>query len=469
MAISAATLQTNMMAMNANRMFGINTKSMAKSNEKLSSGYRINRAADDAAGLAISEKLRFQIRGLNRGAENIQDGISLCQVADGALAEVDDLLHRANELAIKSSNGTNTDEDRQYIQEEIDQIVNEIDRIGAATTFNDVHIFDRGEIENKIGKITQLVSSPSAEAGRLAEAKFVSSYYYPSASIDFGSINSSNLNKLSDNYFSFNCSVGCDEAFKFVLKTDGTPSGYDPSTLGRSDTHLCYVDIRGCNSGTDVVNAIFSAASVFTPASVDTTASSVAAATGGTAVSHSNVLAKNGNKLELIGTGKPKGNELAAKNAFAGSSKYGRVDCSTLTNIWTPEPKYSFSIQCSSNSGDIETVQTRIMNAEFIGIKPIDVSSELGAHSAIDKVKNGMAYIAEMRSTFGAQQNRLEHSYNNNLNTSENEAAAESQIRDTDMSSEMVKFSLSNIVSQAGQAMIAQANQTPQGVLSLLQ
>lgn len=139
----------NLTAINAQRQFGINSKSKVKSTEKLSSGYKINRAADDAAGLAISEKMRRQIRGLKQGVENTQDGVSLCQVADGALAEVNDMLHRITELSVKSANGTNSDEDRQYIQEEVSQILQEIDRIGETTTFNERKIFTGDEEEQR--------------------------------------------------------------------------------------------------------------------------------------------------------------------------------------------------------------------------------------------------------------------------------------------------------------------------------
>ena len=131
------TVAHNLSAKNAQRQFGINTKSKAKSTERLLSGYKINRAADDAAGLSISEKMRRQIRGLTQGVENTQDGVSLCQVADGALAEVNDMLHRITELSVKSANGTNSEQDRQCIQNEINEILQEIDRIGNSTEFNE--------------------------------------------------------------------------------------------------------------------------------------------------------------------------------------------------------------------------------------------------------------------------------------------------------------------------------------------
>lgn len=463
------TVAHNIQAMNAQRQFNIVNKSKVSSTEKLSSGYKINRAADDAAGLAISEKMRRQIRGLNQGAFNIQDGISLCQTADGALDEVDGLLQRVNELAVQAANGTNTDEDREYIQLEIDQIMDDIDRIGKETTFNDIHIFDIEEIEKQVGKVTQLASSPSADAGRLAEAYKVGSVYYPSASVDFSGFRPSEAKQLNNAYFEFNCSNRCSEAFKFILKNDGTESHFDPKTLGRTDTHVCYVDIRGCNTGEDIVNRICSIAGSVKPVSVDSATSSVASHIGGVPVSHTNVLKANGSVLNLIGTGRGSFyNEEQAKDVFKGE-KYGKVDCSTLTSIYVPEPIYTFAMQCSSELGDKEYVHTRAMNATYIGARPLDVTNEYEAGHTIEKVKNAFRYIANMRSNLGAEQNRLEHAYNSNTNAAENTTAAESGIRDTDMAKEMVSYSLKNILSQAGQSIMAQANQSNQMVLSLLQ
>ena len=151
----------NLTAMNAQRQFGINTRKRAKSTEKLSSGYKINRAADDAAGLTISEKMRSQIRGLTQGVENTQDGVSLCQVADGALSEVNDMLHRLTELSVQAANGTNTAADRQALQKEVGQIVQEIDRIGDTTTFNERYVFrdtvDGVDTDQGIGNLGQWV------------------------------------------------------------------------------------------------------------------------------------------------------------------------------------------------------------------------------------------------------------------------------------------------------------------------
>ena len=273
-------VQHNLTAMNSNRMLGLTTKTQAKSTEKLSSGYKVNRAADDAAGLAISEKMRRQIRGLTQASLNAQDGISAVQTAEGALNEVHDMLQRMNELAVKSANGTNQSEDQSYIQSEVDALIAEIDRVATTTTFNERNLLD------------------------------------------------------------------------------GSWSG--------------------------------------------------------------------GIALQVGAEG---------------------VSTNTIT------------------------VSINAMNAEGIsvdGISATGVADQTSAQASISVIKAAMSAISKQRSDLGAIQNRLEHTINNLDNVVENTTSAESQIRDTDMASEMVRYSNNNILAQAGQAMLAQANQSNQGVLSLL-
>ena len=270
-------VQHNLRAMNSNRMLGLTATTQSKSTEKLSSGYKINRAADDAAGLSISEKMRRQIRGLNQASLNAQDGISAVQTAEGALNEVQDMLQRINELAVKAANGTNQSEDQEYIQQEVDQLLSEIDRVAETTTFNEKNLLD--------GSFTD-------------------------------------------------------------------------------------VDLQVGTEGT---------------------------------------------------------------------------------------------------SGNTISVTINSMSASGISVNGISVNSISGAQGAISTIKAAIKQVSEQRSNLGAIQNRLEHTINNLDNVAENTTAAESQIRDTDMASEMVKYSNNNILSQAGQAMLAQANQSNQGVLALLQ
>ena len=267
-------VQHNLRAMNSNRMLGLTAATQSKSTEKLSSGYKINRAADDAAGLAISEKMRRQVRGLTQASLNAQDGISMVQTAEGALNEVHDMLQRMNELAVKASNGTNQDEDRGYIQKEVSQLISEITRTANDTTFNE-------------------------------------------------------------------------------------------------------------------------------------------------------------------------------KNLLNANS--------------------SVSLHVGTEAGNTITLNLSAMDATTIGVNGVNVSSSTGATGALSTIKNAIKSVSTLRADLGAVQNRLEHTVNNLDNVVENTTAAESQIRDTDMASEMVKYSNSQILAQAGQAMLAQSNQANQGVLSLLQ
>ena len=270
-------VQHNLRAMNSNRMLGLTQTTQSKSTEKLSSGYKINRAADDAAGLAISEKMRRQIRGLSQASLNAQDGISCVQTAEGALHEVHDMLQRMNELAVKAANGTNQTEDRDYIQAEVDQLIEEIDRVANTTTFNEAALLS--------GSFQNVGLQVGAEAG----------------------------------------------------------------------------------------------------------------------------------------------------------------------------------------SGNQITLNIEKMSASALEIGSVSVTSASAAKATITKIKDAIKTLNEQRANLGAVQNRLEHTINNLDNVVENTTSAEASIRDTDMAAEMVKYSNNNILAQAGQAMLAQANQANQGVLSLLQ
>ncbi len=294
-------VQHNMTAMNSNRMLGVTTSAQAKNTEKLSSGYQINRAADDAAGLTISEKMRSQIRGLTQASKNAQDGISCVQTAEGALGEVHDMLQRMNELAVKSANGTNTSQDRLAIQKEVSALTTEIDRVQTSTNFNTQNLLN----------------------GSFAEGKAIQ---------------------------------------------------------------------VGAYSGTDV---------------------------------------------EI--------NIKIAKMSISGLFGDSAVKAASLAG---------------------STAKSVISIGESTGT--IDVSTASKAKAAIAAITKALASVSSQRSDLGAVQNRLEHTIKNLDNVVENTTAAESQIRDTDMASMMVKFTKDNILAQAGQSMLAQANQSNQGVLSLL-
>lgn len=451
-------IQHNLAAMNSQRQLGIVNNRKAKSTEKLSSGYRINRAADDAAGLAISEKMRRQIRGLTQASENAQDGISLVQIADGALNEVHDMLHRCSELAIKAANDTMTTSDRTYIQAEINQIKEEINKTAERTTYNEIPVLRGGGttanytiIGNNIcvGKLPDWVSSPSFGAGHYAETNGAGK---PCATIDFSGVTSANIQELYDTGFSTDCAT-CDN-FYSIRFVNGTPS--DP--VKQSGSNYVYnVDISGATSGADVVSAINRAV-------------------GTTPGGHYTQIIPNGDSIEI--------NDVRGKGADFNSGVV--IDIDDIDNLGIPV----YDLQLQVGAEQYQTIDIRLANisTDFLGITDANVLTnkatwgtfvdEAGnSHSgwvggqcdkAIESFKGALSYVSKERSRMGAYQNRLEHTIRNLDNVVENTTAAESLIRDTDMATEMVAFSKDNILGQVGQSMLAQANQSKQGILSLL-
>lgn len=471
----------NLSAMNTQRQFNIVRNRRMKSAEKLSSGYRINRAGDDAAGLAISEKMRRQIRGLNAGKENIQDGISLIQVADGALSEVNDMLHRMTELAVKAANGTNTFEDRQAIQSEINALKSEITRIGKTTTFNEQLIFDDMYGTDDGESVTQLVSSSAADSGYLTEAIQVNSYWLPAASIDFTNINENNISKLNGQGFSFSCSRGCNEVFDFKFYTDGTPSS--ASNLSGKVTHYYELDISNCKSGSEIINALYELVENNPP--INNLPDGANKLTGALEVSHSNYMLKSadGNQLIIYANRRIAGHENYVVQGYATeeeakaaypcnmsgvNSWAGAIDCSNLTAMYEEDKMNEISIRGSSGDNDYEIFHTHRMNSIILGIDNVSVMTEKKAGVALTAIKKASEKISSHRSELGAFQNRLEPAYAVNMNLSENTTDAESRIRDTDMAKEMVEQSKQNILEQVGMSVMAQANQQNQGILSLI-
>lgn len=457
-------LSHNLTAMNANRQLGIVTGKSAKSSEKLSSGYKINRAADDAAGLSISEKMRNLIRSLDQGSENIQHGTSLVQIADGELAEVNDMLHRITELSVKAANGTNSESDRKAIQEEISQIIKEIDRIHTTAKFNETYLFDGTDPMHGPGNtLGGLVESPSALTGGMVEEYKKGNKNCSAAILDFSPINSSNIDQLYGKSFSFVCTEGCKETFKFTFANGGGDNRKDYTSPLK---HEYTVDIKGIKRGAELIDRVFEAVKnnpVYPSTSTDTDLN----------VSHAGWLTKDGeHKLVIYSKGDRGSSEsptAAPKFPNASRTGDGGVDGAEIMGAGRQRQVKSLKIQCSNAVNDVIWLQLERMDSAYIGVKNIDVTTEGGALDAINVVSQADLLVSEMRARYGAYQNRLEHSYNNNQNKLENTTAAESRIRDTDMAEEMVEYSKNNILKQAGQSMLAQANQSKQGVLSLLQ
>ena len=384
-------VQHNLQAMNSNRMLGVTTSSQAKVTEKLSSGYKINRAADDAAGLSISEKMRKQIRGLDQASNNAQDGVSAVQTAEGALAEVHDMLQRMNELAVQAANGTNSTSDRTAIQNEIDQLTTEIDRVAETTKFNETYLL-KGDAK---GSVKTVYMQPH-DAGLKGS---------------MGKVNESTHKvtfKLSSIATSDKIMIGGKE---YTVADNGKGDG---------DTKLDKTAL-----GNKIIDELVTANSIGTSAK--------ATVTGGIDA---------GFEITL---GSQTVSKALSFNLHVGAD-------ADMTN------KIGVSIET--------------MNSAYLGVKGLDVvgTDGLGTQAtyAIDAIADAIQKVSDQRSALGAVQNRLEHTIKNLDNVVENTTAAESQIRDTDMASTMVEYTKNNILQQAGQSMLAQANQSTQGVLSLL-
>ena len=381
-------VQHNLIAMNSNRMLGITTGQQAKSSEKLSSGYRINRAADDAAGLSISEKMRKQINGLSRASMNAQDGVSSVQTAEGALSEVHSMLQRMNELTVQAANGTNSVDDRDSIQAEISQLTTEIDRVAETTKFNETYLL-KGN-----GK-------PGTRYPKAHDAGIKGQLIDGTTSAEF--------------------------TIAELQEEDKINIGGTEYTIGATED--LEKDIITANTAYDKITAELTAAN-----NIGTTAQKASVS----------VTVANGQATFSITKG------------FANISE-----------------ALSFALHVGSDADMTNkiTVDIQSMSAANLGIEGMDISDDTGmaATYAIDAITDALSIVSEQRSALGAIQNRLEHTIANLDNVVENTTSAESRIRDTDMANEMVEYSKNNILAQAGQAMLAQANSSTEGVLSLLQ
>ena len=485
-------VQHNLTAMNSNRMLGITTKSQAKSTEKLSSGYKINRAADDAAGLSISEKMRKQIRGLTQASSNAQDGISAVQTAEGALNEVQDMLQRMNELAVKAANGTQSEDDRSYIQNEIDQLTTEIDRVAETTKFNETYLL-KGDQDNekaytysyatatgkaatatmsttastKGSKITTMTFKTTAsadeqnEVAKLIRDQGINVQYSSKDSATAGKVvNSATVSLNGTDKYTVTNTTGNDYSIKdakgneiatFTLenaklgekdKADAITPGTETFTASKAtagykdgDT-VKYYDKDGNGIPENALSKYFSSTT-----NADGTVSSTVKADAPL------VYDALGNKIDAAVA------DISAKQDLTGAL--------TLT----------LHVGADATSNNQISVNLDAMSAKGLGVNglKVDGTDDTNAKGSIETIKEAIQKVSTQRSALGAVQNRLEHTISNLDNVVENTTSAESQIRDTDMATEMVKYSNNNILAQAGQAMLAQSNQSNQGVLSLLQ
>lgn len=487
-------IQHNILAMNVARQLGIVNGRLTKNTERLSSGYRINRAADDAAGLSISEKMRKQIRGLMQGIANAEDGISLCQVADGALTEVHDMLQRMNELAVKSANGTLSPSDRKSINDEVQMLKQEIDRIGQTTKFNEIYIFNDGDITSSTsgsssssgnkplteGRFFQLLGNNVSNNGYMDEPLPINTLtvnnctfdptipYHPtnpyaSVHVDFGSIEP-NLKDLVGCQFFVNCCT--DDCPKTVYFTDdnkiSVTTAENPYTglnyLSEIKIGMKKADGTYYNDAEDFNKYIVS----YLKNIIDITNNSVLA-------NYEHVqFAYQGKTLYILDvyndSWTPANKEAAY---FCDSSNIFGPNSNSSTAI-ANKSQNSIWIQSGADAGDGMFLNIGSVSTASLGISNLDVSTEKSATHAIDLVSNAISIVSAQRSRIGAYQNRLEHTIRNQENIVENTTAAESKIRDTDMAKEMLEYSKNQILTQVGQSLLAQANQTNQGILKLI-
>ncbi len=546
----AMIVQHNLSAMNTNRMLGISTSSLSKSTEKLSSGYRINRAADDAAGLAISEKMRSQIRGLDQASSNAADGISMIQTAEGALNESHSILQRMRELAVQAANGTETDSDRSNLQDEIEQLQEELDRIASDTEFNTMPLLDgslsaasssvssagpkfgvydttlQAFVTSNVKGVGVDLNNTAAAGGESAmwssdgktlTINLVKNQTYTQQEIDSLILNAKQEDSKADatpaelevNFY-FNSVTATDtvcgatvqktvEGIRGASAVTAFKAGSNALSGSTDFVGATAIKLTALKYGADynitvaitfdsAVNSekceLKTAASYGTDGSLTTSGGYILHLCSGQEYSESeieSILAEGGLNIdvELVGPDpdEPKtlyvtqntyvadvklnnGQGLGDEDAFLGQSKYGGVSGGK-----------GVTLQVGANEGQTMSFSIGDMSANALGVNPskVNVKDQKGASDSINYIDEAIEKVSKQRSLLGAVQNRLEHTIANLDNTAENLQSAESTVRDVDMAEEMVQFSKNNILQQAGQSMLAQANQSTQGVLSLLQ
>jgi flagellin len=540
----AMIVQHNIASINTNRQLGISTTNLSKNTEKLSSGYRINRAADDAAGLAISEKMRSQIRGLGRASDNASDGISMIQTAEGALNESHSILQRMRELAVQAANGTETDSDRSNLQDEIEQLQEELDRISTDTEFNTMPLLDgslsaasgnvssagpkfgiydtklkgfvTASVEN-VGFLTNTSAVAGSEsaiwdnAGKILTLNLADNTTYTQTQIDNLIKNakqedSSATNEPADITVHLTFGSYTATASNLTPGTTVTEKGVKAAVAATTITSSGYVGANeiaftakkygadmnlsisiafdakeGQEEFEQTVAPVYDSDGKITTGSEGSWTLHLRSGKEYTEADLESIIAKAGVPLEveLSGDDPDEPNTLfvttnftVALNRMTGGAGLGDDDA------YLGQPNYSVAsggggviLQVGANEGQTMSFSIDDMSAQALGVNAgnVDLSTQSGASKSIGNIDEAIGKVSKQRALLGAVQNRLEHTIANLDNTAENMQAAESTIRDVDMAEEMVQYSKNNILQQAGQSMLAQANQSTQGVLSLLQ
>jgi flagellin len=536
-------VQHNISAQNAHEAMRTNVAGLKKQTEKLSTGYNINRAADNAAGLAISEKMRSQIRGLTQASANSNDAISLIQTAEGGLQETEDIMQRMRELSVQSANGTYTDEDREQIQHEVDALKAEVDRISEATEFNEMKLLDgsldgasgaSGEYGAKYGMVITAGSDTLFQAGTTissdiegvkiaatvsasgkggenaawsADGKtltfnLVSGQTYTQEQIDDLIKNASTSKSGQSGTPNVQIQLGNGVTKAAAARTadsTGTVGGVRAASntvdLGKisadktaSTGNVSYADTikftsNSYGADTRQITLAFDVAAGKENVQNTQAETSDYTKTGkytlhlatGTEYSENDIekiLAKEGldYSVELADADAPDGDTKLYANQTAASLTATMANGAGVGKEFVASTGEGLTFQIGANGVEDQRLTVNIgnMSSNALGIANISVATQDGANNAINKLDDAIKTVSSQRAKLGAVQNRLEHTVNSLNTANENLSAAESQIRDTDMAAEMIKYTKSNILQQASQSMLAQANQQPQGVLQLL-
>jgi flagellin len=491
----------NIAALNTYRQLTSNNLNTGKSLEKLSSGLRINRAGDDAAGLAISEKMRGQIRGLEQATRNSQDGISMIQTAEGALNETQSILQRMRELAVQSSNDTNTAKDRGEIQKEVDQLAQEITRVANNTEFNTQNLLNGGIKVGNIGDVKFQIGA-NADQNLSLEISAMDAFSL-GVTRDTQTATVSSAVDVTSATLSGTLGTALTDGATLTLSANdtATKTQWTAASLGITGTSLASTtesstyndykiivtktgatgadvtaaldssnktitinyasDVAAAGSTAAKLNTALTGAGIALTASGDATAVAGVASPGAAATTAG--LAADEVKLS-IGTGSVIVKDTATSATFTDAANKGL----TVNLDGSLSAATAATITIDINNSSSATFANNAKTADANAAAGIDVSTQAAANTAITTINSAIESVSGERSKLGAYQNRLEHTINNLSTSAENLTASESRIRDVDMAKEMMEFTKNNILSQAAQAMLAQANQQPQGVLQLL-
>ena len=451
-------INNNLMAMNTHRQLGLSNAAGARSMGKLSSGYRINSAADDAAGLAISEKMRGQIRGLGQASRNAQDGISMIQTAEGALNETHAILQRMRELAVQSATDTNTTEDRAKIQAEVDQLSLEITRISTSTEFNSKKLLN-GDM-GKTFAVTANNFDSSLQNVRITGSDITTGTYTITATAAGTDTVTMQTNTAATGFVNSNISAADGTKFgNYTLNVTGLSGGTANFELQGPDGATTSVTGAAVGASLTIGGITFdfgdAARDVDSNGTIEFTLTNAGIdfdLSGAKTVAAAPITSYAGETINLGGI------EFEARWGAATNG-----DALTL-NVTDKAVKFHIGANADQNT----ELSINQMSASALGVDSLVVSTQAGANNSITTINDALEKVSEERAKLGAVQNRLDHTIKNLDTSAENLQASESRIRDVDMAKEMMEFTKNNILQQAAQAMLAQANQAPQGVLQLL-